>query len=294
MDRIDYIHEVQKILRKKKVNITCVVPAFNEGTRIETVLEIVTSFPHFNQLILINDGSTDETVKIMKKFQKGNRHISIVDLKQNVGKTKAVMKGMEKCKGDLVCFIDADLTGLKYEYIYKMMYFLLNGEFDMTILDREGDRISPIGWAQSWSSRFNGGERAFWMKDWKKIKFENGTLYGIEQVMNLYYVRKGKRVRTIWCPGLYGAYQMDKKGLIKGLEAYRKMFTEIYKHSKIKGFYVQIENIVEDRIEPLYKLKDKTKHKRTATGVIIAAGLVSSTIAFFLLNLKRAAIKRDR
>src|SRR5690606_1337929 len=111
----------------------------------------------------------------------------------NVGKTKAVLEGMKRCKGELVCLIDADLTGLKYEHLYKMIYFVLDREFDMTILDREGDRISPIGWAQSWTSRFNGGERAFWLKDWSKIKFEEDALYGIEQVMNLHYVKSGKK-----------------------------------------------------------------------------------------------------
>ncbi len=290
MQKIDYIHEVHRLLRKKNVKITAVVPAFNEAETVASVLEIVTTFPLFTQVILINDGSTDQTGVVMKKFSK-ERKVTFIDLKENVGKTKAVIEGMKKCKGELVCFIDADLTGLKYEYIYKMIYYVLNGEFDMTILDREGDRISPIGWAQSWTSRFNGGERAFWKKDWDKIRFEKDALYGIEQVMNLYYVSKGKKVRTIWCPGLYGAYQTKKKGLIKGLDVYRKMFTEIYKHSKVKGFYIQIENIVEDTIEPLYKLKEKTKHKRTATGVIIAAGFLTSLTAFVLLNIRRA-VKR--
>lgn len=293
MAKLDYIHEVHKLLKKKSVKITAVIPAFNEEPRIGRVLDIISTFPLFTQIILVNDGSSDQTIAVMKELSKSDKRVQIVDLKKNKGKTWAVVEGMKKCKGELVCLIDADLTGLKHEYLYKMVYYLLNGEFDMTILDREGERVSPIGWAQSWVNRFNGGERAFWIKDWKKINFKKGSLYGIEQEMNLYYVKNSKKVRTIWCPGLYGALQMRKKGFVKGLAVYRKMFIELYKHSRIKGFYIQIENIVEDRIEPLYKLKEKTRFKKTATGAIMAAGLLTSVVAFVLLNLKRAAIRRN-
>jgi hypothetical protein len=173
-----------------------------------------------------------------------------------------------------------------------MIYFLLTGEFDMTILDREGERVSPIGWMHSWTSRFNGGERAFWKKDFAKIKFDKKSLYGIEQIINLYYIKNGLKVRTIWCPGLYAALQFQKKGFLKAIAVYNKMHAEIYRYGRVKGFYAQVENIVEDRIEPLYKLKDRTKHKKTMTGAIIAAGLLTSTAAFVLYNLKRVATRR--
>jgi glycosyltransferase involved in cell wall biosynthesis len=292
MAPIDYPHEVHKLLQKKKVSISAVIPAFNEGPRIGKVLDIVVTFPLFDEVILVNDGSADETLSVMQEYGDRYEKVKIVDLKKNTGKTKAVLSGTAKAKGKMICLIDADLTGLKYEYLYKMIYFLLTGEFDMTILDREGERVSPIGWVHSWTSRFNGGERAFWKKDFEKIKFDKKSLYGIEQIINLYYIKNGLKVRTIWCPGLYAALQFQKKGFLKAVAAYNKMHAEIYRYGRVKGFYAQVENIVEDRIEPLYKLKERTIHKKTAMGVIMAAGLLTSVTAFVYLNLRRAARRR--
>jgi glycosyltransferase involved in cell wall biosynthesis len=292
MAEIDYIHEVQKLLAKKPTTISCVIPAFNEGPRIGKVLDVIADFPIFHEIVLVNDGSGDETLEVMKQYAKNYKKITIIDVKKNGGKTQAVLKGVRKARGEMICLVDADLTGLKFEYLYKMIYFLLTGEFDQTILDREGERVSPIGWVHSWTSRFNGGERAFWKKDFKKIKFDKKSLYGIEQIINLYYVKNGLKVRTIWCPGLYGALQFQKKGFLKGLAVYNKMHAEIYRYGRVKGFYAQVENIVEDRIEPLYKLKDKTVHKKTAMGAIIAAGLLTSVTAFVYLNLRRVASRR--
>lgn len=287
MARIDYPHEVHKLIQQNNIKISCVIPAFCEGPRIEKVLDVVTVFPLFSDIVLVNDGSTDNTLEVMRRYEAKGKNVVIIDLKKNGGKTKAVIEGIKKTKGELICLIDADLSGLKYEFLYKMIYYVLNGEFSMTILDREGDQVSPLGFTQSWVSRFNGGERAFWKRDWKKMKFGKNAKYVVEQVMNLYYLNAGLKVRTIWCPGLYGAYQMRKKGWIKGLQVYRKMFSELYKHSRVKGFYIQIENIVEDRIEPLYKLKERTKMKKAVTGVIMAAGLLTSISAFVYFNLKR-------
>jgi hypothetical protein len=164
----------------------------------------------------------------------------------------------------------------------------------MTILDRAGDRVSPVGWVQSWTARFNGGERAMWKEDFNNVEFDKDSHYALEQELNLYYVNKGLKVRTIYCPELYCTYQFEKKGFIGGLMAYKKMFTEIYMNSHIKGFYVQVENIVEDRIEPLYDFMNKSSNsriKKPAIGVILAAGLVTSVATFLWLNLKKGSEK---
>lgn len=291
MSNIDYAYEVHKLVGRKGTKIACIIPAFNEGSRISKVLEVIINFPVFNEIILVNDGSADNTLEIMNYYSTLSSKIKVIDVQPNGGKTNAVRKGIKASTSDMVCLVDADLTGLRYDYLYKMIYFLLTGDFDMTILDRAGDRVSPVGWAQSWTARFNGGERAMWRKDFDNVKFSSLSRYGIEQELNLYYVNSGLKVRTIYCPELYCTFQFEKKGWIEGFKAYRKMFTEIYLNSKVKGFYIQVENIVEDRIEPLYKIMDKSYIKKPVVGAILAAGLVTSVATFLWLNLKNNAEK---
>ncbi len=294
MSNLDYAYQVHKLKGRMGTKIACIIPAFNEGSRISKVLEVVINFPAFDEIILVNDGSSDNTLDIMNYYAKLSSSIKVIDVQPNGGKTNAVKQGIKASDSDMVCLIDADLIGLRYDYIYKMIFFLLTGDFDMTILDRAGDRVSPVGWVQSWTARFNGGERAMWRKDFDKVKFGKESKYGIEQELNLYYVDNSLKVRTIYCPELYCTYQFEKKGWIEGFKAYKKMFTEIYLNSRVKGFYIQVENIVEDRIEPLYKIMDKSYVKTPVVGAILAAGLVTSVATFLWLNLKNNAEKIKR
>lgn len=286
---IDYKSEATRLKKKTSTTIGCIIPAFNEEGRVTTVLEIVEKFPLFDKIIVVNDGSTDNTSEEVAAFVKTHPEITFVDLKKNVGKTAAVIEGVKELETDILCLIDADLTGLKNEYMYKMLYYLLNDEYAMTILDREGDRAAPIGWSQSWVGRFNGGERALYTKTFNEMEFGEASKYAIEQVINLHHVRKGLKVRTIFCPGLFGAYQYDKKGLVDGLKVYKKMFTEIYSVSKVKDFYLQIENIVEDRLEPLYNRLEGTKKKKRTMWAIMAAGLALSVGGFVWFASKSTA-----
>jgi glycosyltransferase involved in cell wall biosynthesis len=284
MKQIDYQLEVNKLLGRKNINIGCVVPAYNEGSRIQQVLDVLIYFPHFSSIVLVNDGSSDNTKHIMDLYAMKSTKVRVIDISPNKGKLNAISTGINKCDCDLVCIFDSDITGLKFDYIYKMIYFVISKQFDMTILDRAGDRVSPVGWVQSWMTRIIGGERAFWKEEFKQIKFPKNGRYIIEQAMNLHYVEKGLKVRTIFCPGLYCALRFQKTTAKEAMNSYFTMFYEIYKKSMVKNIYIQAENIVEDNLEPLYKFVEKSKHKKIGVSAILIAGLFTSiaTSAFFI------------
>lgn len=287
MKDIDFAFEAHKLKARSGLKISCVISALNEGPRIGKVLEVVINFPLFDEIVVVNDGSTDNTLEVIKYFETRSNKVKAIDLKQNVGKTKGIKTGVESSTGDILALLDGDLVGLKFDYLYKMLYFVLSKEFDMTILDRGSDRETPLGWSQSWTARFNGGERALWRNDYMKIPFGKNSRYAIEQEMNLYFVNHGLKVRTIYCPDLKAITHLEKDGFLVGLKVYMNMFKELYKHSKVKGFYYQVENIVEDRIEPLYELMDRSPVKKPVMGAIVVAGLVTSVATFLWLNLRK-------
>lgn len=252
------------------------------------VLDVLVVFPHFLEIIIVNDGSTDDTQKVAESYATKYKNLKVLKNSVNLGKTKTVIKGVEASRGDLIVLIDGDLIGLDEISIYKMIYFVIKGEFDMTILDRGGDRMAVTGFFQSWTARLNGGERAFWKSEFKKIKFPIRSRYGIEQILNLHYVKKGLKARTIYCPKLMCTYQIKKKGVIRGMLTYTKMFIECYRTSKVKGYYLQVRDVVEDRIEPLYKIYNRTKHKKTIMSAIAISGLILSIYTFLNLYSERA------
>ena len=91
------------------IKLSVLIPAYNEGKRIRDNLEytkkILNSLKIDYEIILINDGSRDNTLKEAKKV----KNIKILTYNKNLGKGNALKYGFQNSKGDLVCFLDADL-----------------------------------------------------------------------------------------------------------------------------------------------------------------------------------------
>jgi glycosyltransferase involved in cell wall biosynthesis len=284
---LDYLAEVGKLKADKSVGISCVIPAWNEEKGISSVLDMVKSYPYFDEIIVVDDGSTDKTTEIVKEYQKESTHLRLIVHEKNKGKTGAIITGIDSARYPLIVMVDADLLSLTFTHISELIYYVINGQYEMTILDRGSDRRSALGWFQSVWARLMGGERAFWKEDFKKLKLNGNERYGLEVIMNQYYVNNDKRVRTIYAPDLTSFYQFKKRGFFKGIQVYSKMFKEMMGAVGFRNFAEQATTIEEDRLEPLYDMKKKSKIKGAASLAIVAAGLALSTYTFFALNAKR-------
>ncbi len=94
--------------------ISIVIPVFNEEKRIETFLSTVINYLHEKdfsyEIIIVDDGSIDQTVSIIDSMFKKNMadKYRIIKLDPNIGKGGAVRRGMMEATGEYVFFIDAD------------------------------------------------------------------------------------------------------------------------------------------------------------------------------------------
>ena len=61
------------------------------------------------EIIYVNDGSTDKTSKILRRLQKTDKNIKILEFSRNFGHQIAISAGVDHAKGDAVVIIDADL-----------------------------------------------------------------------------------------------------------------------------------------------------------------------------------------
>src|SRR5579864_7008543 len=98
------------------MTITCIIPFFNEHDRILKVLEEVIKIKSIDQLLLVDDGSTDGTVEQIKQQY---LTIEILHNKKNLGKTEAILTGMKHAKGEYFLLLDADLKGITYQELEK-------------------------------------------------------------------------------------------------------------------------------------------------------------------------------
>jgi dolichyl-phosphate beta-glucosyltransferase len=94
--------------------LSIVIPAYNEATRIGAAIDA--SLAHFDdrgiagELIVVDDGSTDETPALVQGYQEKDARVRLVRLPENRGKGAAVRAGMLGSVGRRALFMDADLS----------------------------------------------------------------------------------------------------------------------------------------------------------------------------------------
>lgn len=88
--------------------ISVIIPAFNEEETIGQVLEALQVLPIEKQVIVVNDGSTDETYRVLEKLRE-TYELTVVHCKENRGKGFAIRSGLPYVKGEVVVIQDADM-----------------------------------------------------------------------------------------------------------------------------------------------------------------------------------------
>ena len=98
---------------------TFIVPAYNESERLALSLPKILDYVRQQQLrseiIVVNDGSTDDTADVVRRFMVENADVRLVENPGNRGKGYSVRHGMLQAQGDVVLFTDADLSSPIYE-----------------------------------------------------------------------------------------------------------------------------------------------------------------------------------
>ncbi|MBU0600352.1 glycosyltransferase family 2 protein [bacterium] len=96
-----------------KVNISVIVPVYNEENNLlkfnEEVTAVLSKLNKIWEIIYINDGSDDESEKILSSIAVQDQHIKVINFRRNFGQTAALSAGINLSKGEIIIPIDADL-----------------------------------------------------------------------------------------------------------------------------------------------------------------------------------------
>lgn len=142
-----------------KPEVSIVIPAFNESDRLggplATILDFISATGLDAEVIVVDDGSTDDTADVANKTGEAMPGVvSVIKYEKNRGKGFAVRTGLLGAQADIALFTDADLS-TPIDEMAKLVDPIRNGEFDVTIGSRALDR-SLIGTHQPWR-REQGG-----------------------------------------------------------------------------------------------------------------------------------------
>lgn len=104
--------------------LSIIVPALNEEEVIRAFYgELLKQLPSLHkeyEVIFVDDGSTDNTLTILKSFVEKNKHVRVFSFKRNRGKADALAYGFSQARGDIVITMDADLQD-KPSQIHKLI-----------------------------------------------------------------------------------------------------------------------------------------------------------------------------
>lgn len=130
-----------------KEKITIVVPCYNEQNTLPKLVKEVGKLRKSLkectiELILVNDGSSDQTLSVMKELSAADHDISYLSFSRNFGKEAAMYAGLCNAQGDYIAVMDADLQDPP-ELLLQMYNGLKTGEYDCAAARRTNRKGEP-------------------------------------------------------------------------------------------------------------------------------------------------------
>lgn len=204
------------------LKVAVIIPAYNEATRIVGVLQAVKGASIPSEIIVVDDGSADETTAAASTVP----GVKVLTLPKNVGKGGAMAAGVAATKAEIVMFVDADLQGLESHHVDQIAAPMVRNECDMCVgVFRGGKKIGSN--AAMVVTPFLSGQRAMKRELFESIPHIAEVRFGVEIEITEAVRKKRAKVKRVSLKGVSNCFKEEKMGVIKGFQARTKMYREI-------------------------------------------------------------------
>ena len=198
-------------MEEEKKLVTILVPAYNEQEvlpmlydRLKKLMDENTKYDF--EILFVNDGSKDDSLKIMQELRKKDDRINYLNLSRNFGKETGMIAGLDYSRGDAVIIIDADLQDPP-ELIPEMLKYWEEGYDDVY-----AKRRSRKG--ESWLKKFTSTMYYKVLQAFTKIQIQKDT--GDFRLLDRRCVEALKSIRESqrYTKGLFSWIGYNKKEIL--------------------------------------------------------------------------------
>lgn len=200
-------------MNEKKISI--IIPVYNRGNTIERCITSVINQSYDKiEIIIVNDGSTDNTLTICEKMKEKDKRIEIINI-ENQGVSVARNKGIEFATGDYIQFVDSDdyletdileeaIKAIKDNDLLIYGYQTVTEEEEYKMFKLEDNIWKNNEIYKQVLNNINNGVimEAVWNKLYKKvfmdkIRFEKNMVNGEDLLFNIQYYKKCKKIKAM-------------------------------------------------------------------------------------------------
>lgn len=201
--------------------ISCIIPAYNEGPRIAAVARIAARHPQLAEVIVVDDGSSDDTAAIAGAID----GLRLLRQPRNGGKTAALARGLAEARGQHVLLLDADLTGLDQRHLSALIAPVAQGRAQAAISLRGN---APGLWRRIGLDYISGERvllRALLLPHLDRLP--DLPAFGFEVFVNALLIEARSPLAVVHWPEVASPLKHRKYGLWRGLRADAGMLADM-------------------------------------------------------------------
>jgi len=203
------------------MSTTCLIPAYDEATTIGYVLSQLSQVSAINQIIVINDGSTDNTTQITRQFN----HVTLITHKMNLGKSASIKTGLQVAKNSTIFLCDADLIQLELSGLNKALQIYQTHSLDLLILRRHP---TPLLNRIFKANLMLSGLRLLSSNSLASVLNHPLLPYQIELAINVYMLTHHKSIAQALIP-YSDLHKITKLGYVRGFLQEISMYASLTK-----------------------------------------------------------------
>ena len=178
-----------------------IIPTYNEEINVAGVLEVLHATPLLDEIIIVDDGSSDGTIEILHQAALADPRYRVIRHEKNGGKGQAIFTGWAATCAPVLLLLDADLKNLTPGHIQALLDPILTHRADMTLGLFRGGHFSTT--LSHTLTPFLTGQRGLRAELLKYVSREASAGYGFDIALTMAASQKGYRKQIVHLDGVW-------------------------------------------------------------------------------------------